>query len=306
MNIAWIGLGNMGRPMVRNLVKAGYPVRGFDLSQEACRAAAEDGAQIAASVADAVAGADLVVTMLPRAVHVAAVLEGEGGVLASAEPGTILMDCSTIDVASAERFHALAEERGFPCLDAPVSGGVSGADAGTLTMMVGGDADTVERVRPVLEVVGGRIFHLGGAGRGQAAKIVNNMMLAISVAAVSEGAALADHLGLDHRAFYDLASTSSGDSWALRTWYPVAGVSPTSAANDGFRPGFSIALLAKDVGLALAAGKQTGTSLRYAQRVADDLDELIERGDADRDSSYFVSLVDEELAERGMHGERAA
>lgn len=291
MNIAWIGLGNMGRPMAANLVAAGHDVLGYDLVDAAREAAAAAGIPVVDTLAAAVAEADLVITMLPRAEHVAAALQGPEGVFAHARPGAVVVDSSTIDVDSAVGFHAAAEAAGFRFLDAPVSGGVGGAAKGTLTFMIGGDAEVLADVRPAIEAMAGSIFHLGDAGKGQAAKTVNNMMLGISLAALSEGAVLAERLGLDAGEFYELAKVSSGDSWAVRNWYPVAGVVDTAAVNRDFAAGFSVRLLAKDMALALQAGESAGVELRYAQRIADDLDRLIERGDGDYDSSYFVSLV---------------
>lgn len=295
--IAWIGLGNMGGPMAANLVAAGHRVLGFDLVEAARQRAAQTGVELAASIPAAVAQAEVVFTMLPKAQHVTSVLYGEDGILASARPGAVLVDSSTIDVEHAVEFHRAATQAGFGFLDAPVSGGVSGAAAGTLTFMVGGEPEVLARVRGLIEVLAGRIFHLGDAGKGQAAKIVNNMMLGITLAATSEGAVLAQRLGLDARAFYELASVSSGDSWSLRTWYPVAGVVDSAAVNRGFEPGFSVDLLAKDLGLALQAAESVAAPLRYARQVADDLAGLIEAGYGPKDSSIFVRLVDQQTAD---------
>ncbi|WP_367113086.1 3-hydroxyisobutyrate dehydrogenase [uncultured Tessaracoccus sp.] len=293
MQIAWIGLGNMGRPMAHNLVKAGFAVRGTDIVDAVREAAAQDGVETADTIADAVRDADVVVTMLPKAQHVSAVLEDPDGVLAHAPAGAVIVDSSTIDVDAARRLHRRVADAGLEFLDAPVSGGVSGAAAGTLTFMVGGEAATLERVRPMIEPMAGKIFHLGDAGKGQAAKAVNNMMLGISVAAMSEGAALAQRLGLDAAAFHSLLTVSSGDSWAVRKWYPIPGIVETAASNRDFEPGFSVDLLAKDMGLALAAGEGAGVPLRHAQLVAADLQTLIDRGDGGKDCSWFFSLVTE-------------
>lgn len=292
MNIGWIGLGNMGAPMTANLVAAGHQVKGFDLSEPATAAAAAGGVNIARSIAAAVADADLVFTMLPAGQHAKAVITGADGVLANAPKTAVVVDSSTIDIDTARELHSAAATAGFRFLDAPVSGGVSGAAAGTLTFMVGGDADVLDVARPAIEVMAGKIFHCGGPGNGQAAKITNNMMLGICLQATCEGAVLAERLGLDAQTFYQLASVSSGDSWALRTWYPIAGVTETAAVNRDFDGGFATALLRKDLGLALQAGDTTGTPLAFAQAVADRLDQLVEKGWENKDCAILVRLVD--------------
>ncbi|MTD14916.1 3-hydroxyisobutyrate dehydrogenase [Nakamurella sp. YIM 132087] len=292
MDIGWIGLGNMGGPMTANLVAAGHRVIGFDLSEAAKAAAADNGVVVVDSVAAAVAGADIVFTMLPAGGHARQVILGEGGVLASAASTTLVVDSSTIDIATARELHAGAAAAGFAFLDAPVSGGVSGAAAGTLTFMIGGEDAVLDRARPVIEVLAGRIFHCGGPGSGQAAKITNNMMLGITLQATCEGAVLAERLGLDSKVFQQLAAVSSGDSWALRTWYPVEGVVETAAVNRDFEGGFSAALLRKDLGLALQAGEETGTDLSFAQAVADRLETIDAHGWSGKDCSVLVKLVD--------------
>lgn len=295
MRIGWIGLGNMGAPMSGRLVAAGHEVHGYDLAEAAREAAAAQGVTVEDTVAATVAGADVVVTMLPNHGIVTAVLDGPDGVLAHAEPGAVVIDSSTIDIDAARSLHASVSAAGFRFLDAPVSGGISGAAAGTLTFMVGGDAAVLEEVRPVIEVMAGRIFHTGGPGNGQAAKLTNNMMLGITLAATAEGAVLAERLGLDATTFWELAQVSSGDSWALRTWYPVPGVVETAAVNRDFTGGFATALLRKDLELALAAGESTSTALPFATAVRDRMDQLVELGLADRDCSVLVKLVDGEL-----------
>lgn len=282
----------MGGPMTANLVRAGHRVRGFDLSRTALESASSDGVEPAASVADAVTGADLVVTMLQRGSQVRAVLDEAIPFLA---PAAVVVDSSTIAIEDARALHELVATAGFPFLDAPVSGGVPGAVAGTLTFMVGGAEIDLDRARPVLEVMAGRIFHIGGPGSGQAAKIVNNLMLGITLAATCEGAVLADRLGLDHQVFHQMATVSSGDSWPLRTWYPMPGVVPTAAVNRDFEGGFAVDLMAKDIGLALAAGRATGTPLEFGARVADRLEQLRAAGLGGLDSSVFVRSVDGSL-----------
>jgi 3-hydroxyisobutyrate dehydrogenase len=292
MQIAWIGLGNMGGPMAANLVAAGHDVLGFDLSRSAQDAASGKGVAVAASVADAVAGSAVVFTMLPASRHVRSVFEGPDGVLAHASPGALIIDSSTIDIDTARGLHESVPGAGFAFLDAPVSGGVAGAESGSLTFMVGGSEADLERARPVIEVLAGRIFHAGGPGSGQAAKLANNLMLGINLAATSEGTVLAARLGLDPKVFFDIASTSSGDSWALRNWYPVEGVVASAAVNRDFQGGFAVNLMRKDVGLAVEAGNTTETDLPFASLVIHYLDRMIELGWGARDSAAIVKLFD--------------
>lgn len=290
--IGWIGLGNMGRPMAANLVKAGHTVQGYDVVEAAVTAATEDGVTAAGSPAEAVKGAEIVFTMLPKGEHARSVYLDDGGVFEVADKETILVDSSTIDFDTARDLHSKAREAGFVFLDAPVSGGISGAAAGTLTFMVGAEDDEFEAAKKYIEPMAGNIFHAGGDAAGQAAKIVNNMMLAINTQGLVEGAVLAQRFGLEPKAFLDIASVSSGDSWPLRTWYPVPGVVDTAAANKDFKPGFAVGLMRKDVGLALAGGESQGVPLDAAQLVADKLDKLIEDGWERADTSALIRNVD--------------
>ena len=253
--IGFIGLGNMGGPMAANLVKAGHSVRGFDLSAASCEALAAAGGVAVGSVGEAVRGAEVVVTMLPAGAHVRAVL---GEVFGVAAAGALLIDSSTIDVATAREMAGVAEGRGFALLDAPVSGGTAGAAAGTLTFMVGGTEAAFARGRPFLEAMGRTIVLAGGAGAGQAAKVCNNLILGISMLAVSEGFALAEKLGLSAQALFDISSTSSGQCWALTSYCPVPGPVPGSPANRDYAPGFAVDLMLKDLGLAADAVAATG------------------------------------------------
>ncbi|MCK6444215.1 3-hydroxyisobutyrate dehydrogenase [Elstera cyanobacteriorum] len=255
--IAFIGLGNMGGPMAANLVKAGHRVTGFDLVPAALEAAKAAGVAIAATPGDAVAGADSVITMLPSGKHVLSVYEA---ILPAVVPGTLLIDSSTIDVDSARKAHALAADKGAVALDAPVSGGVGGAAAGTLTFMVGGSAAAFARAEPILAAMGKKIVACGDAGAGQAAKICNNMILGISMIAVSEAFVLAEKLGLSHQALFDVASTSSGQCWSLTTYCPVPGPVPTSPANRDYQPGFAAALMLKDLALSQDAAASAGAA----------------------------------------------
>ena len=256
--IAFIGLGNMGGPMAGNLVKAGHSVVGFDLSPASCDAARAEGVAIAASAAEAVADADALVTMLPAGPHVISVWRD---LAARAKKGALFIDSSTIDVDSARAAHKIAAEAGLLSVDAPVSGGTGGAKGATLTFMCGGADAAFAAAKPILEKMGKKIVHCGGDGAGQAAKICNNMILGISMIAVSEGFALAEKLGLSHQALYDVASTSSGQCWSLTSYCPVPGPVPASPANNGYKPGFAAALMLKDLKLAQQAASASGANV---------------------------------------------
>jgi len=256
-SIAFIGLGNMGGPMAANLVKADHKVIAFDLVEASKSQAKSDGATIADSAAAAVKGADTVITMLPAGKHVMSVWTD---VLPSMSKGALIIDCSTIDVESAKQAHALASKHGVLSVDAPVSGGTGGAKGATLTLMCGGEAKAFAAAKPVLEKMGKKIVHCGGAGAGQAAKICNNMILGVSMIAVSEAFALAEKLGLSHQALFDVASTSSGQCWSLTSYCPVPGPVPTSPANNDYRPGFASALMVKDLTLAQDAARAAGAA----------------------------------------------
>jgi len=253
--IGFIGLGNMGLPMAANLVKAGHAVSGFDVAASSLAKLASAGGSAAQSNASAVAGAEVIITMLPAGKEVREVYLGGDGVLARAASGALLIDSSTIDVETARAVAGAAEAKGFAMLDAPVSGGVTGAQAATLTFMVGGPADAFARAKPLLDAMGKTIVHAGAAGSGQAAKICNNMMLAISMIGVSEGFLLADKLGLDRQKLFDIASKSSGQSWAMTTYCPVPGLVPTSPANRDYQAGFTAAMMLKDLRLAQEAAR---------------------------------------------------
>ena len=255
--IAFIGLGNMGAPMVANLVKAGHAVSGFDLVEAAKTAAAASGASIAPSARDAVSSADVIVTMLPAGKHV---LASWSDFLPAARKGALVIDCSTIDVDSAKRAHEAGVAAGMLTLDAPVSGGVGGATAGTLTFMCGGSDEAFARAKPLLEAMGKRIVHCGGAGAGQAAKICNNMILGATMIVTCEAFALAEKLGLEAQALFDVASTASGQSWSLTSYCPVPGPVPASPANRGYKPGFAASLMLKDLKLAQEAAASVGAA----------------------------------------------
>jgi 3-hydroxyisobutyrate dehydrogenase len=266
-HIAFIGLGNMGGPMAANLVKAGHKVIAFDLVEASRRQARADGADIADSAAAAVKDAETIITMLPAGRHVISVWND---VVPAMTKGALIIDCSTIDVDSSKGAHELAAEHGVRSVDAPVSGGTGGAKGATLTFMCGGDDKAFAAAKPVLEKMGKKIVHCGGAGAGQATKICNNMILAVSMIAVCEGFALAEKLGLSHQALFDVASTSSGQCWALTSYCPVPGPVPTSPANNDYKPGFAAALMVKDLTLAQDAADATGAATplgKHAQEI---------------------------------------
>jgi 3-hydroxyisobutyrate dehydrogenase len=255
--IGFIGLGNMGLPMAQNLIKAGHPVCGYDVNGAALDKFAAAGGIAVRSLDVASMGVDLVITMLPAREQVREVYLGQGGVLASAAAGTLLIDCSTVDVETARAVAAAARVNELDMLDAPVSGGVAGAQAGTLTFMVGGGERGFERAKPVLEAMGKSIVLAGSAGSGQAAKICNNMILGISMIAVCEAFVLADKLGLDPRKLFEISSQSSGQCWSMTSYCPVPGPVPTSPANFDFQPGFTAAMMLKDLKLAQDAARLT-------------------------------------------------
>ncbi len=287
--IAFIGLGNMGAPMAANLVKAGHAVTGFDLDPAALANAHAAGVSGAESAVAAVAGAEVVITMLPAGQHLVAAYEG--GLVDAAPAGALFIDSSTVDVASSRRAHAVAAARGSPSVDAPVSGGVGGAEAGTLTFMAGGAPEAVERARPILAAMGSRVVACGGPGTGQAAKMCNNMILGISMVGISEAFVLAEKVGLDHQALFEVASTSSGQCWALTHHCPVPGPVPTSAANRGYRPGFATALMLKDLTLARDAADAVGADTALGRHAQEIFAAFAEGGGAGLDYSAVIEAV---------------
>lgn len=258
--IGFVGLGNMGGPMARNLLQAGHDVVGIDLAAGAMQRHKDAGGTLADSIPELAQTCDVIITMLPAGRHVRDVFTGEAGILKNARIKTLLIDSSTIDVETSRFVAEKAEIAGMPMIDAPVSGGVGGAEAGTLTFMVGGPDEAFALAKPVLEDMGRTIVHAGGAGNGQAAKICNNMVLGISMIAVSEAFVLAEKLGLDHQKLYDIASTASGQCWSLTTYCPVPGPVPASPANRDYEPGFSAAMMVKDLTLAQSAAQTAGVA----------------------------------------------
>ncbi len=289
--IAFIGLGNMGGPMAANLAKGGFEVGAFDLSPDALAKAVDAGCARRPSVAEAVKAADVVVSMLPAGRHVRGVYTGADGVIGHAKPGALFIDCSTIDVQSARDVAASAKAKGFSMLDAPVSGGVGGATAGTLTFMVGGEADAFERARPVLQKMGKNIFHAGAAGNGQAAKIANNMLLGVTMIATCEAFNLAERLGLDAQTFFNIASTASGQSWSMTSYCPAPGPVPNAPSNRDYKPGFAAAMMLKDLRLAQEAAHAAKAATPLGAQ-AEALSALMEAaGKDDLDFSGVMKLI---------------
>ncbi|MCP1471680.1 3-hydroxyisobutyrate dehydrogenase [Sphingobium sp. OAS761] len=287
--IAFIGLGNMGGGMAANLLKNGFAVRAFDLSDEALAKAESHGALRAASAADAVANADAVVTMLPAGKHVEAVYTGD--VFGAAKSGAVFIDCSTIDVATSRRVIAAAQDNGFAMVDAPVSGGIAAAASGTLTFMVGGDGSAFAQSRPILAAMGKAVIHAGGPGNGQAAKICNNMLLGATMIATCEAFAMAQKIGLDPQTFYDIASISSGQSWSMTSYCPVPGVGPQSPADRDYEGGFATALMLKDLKLATEAAAAVGASVPMGHAAEALYQMLANRGQDHRDFSAMIELL---------------
>jgi 3-hydroxyisobutyrate dehydrogenase len=289
--IGFIGLGNMGLPMAQNLVKAGHQVEGFDLSGSQVDKLVATGGAAAASVKNAAARADIIITMLPAGQHVRDVYRDATGILACAQEGTLLIDSSTIDVTTAREVAQAAADRGMPMLDAPVSGGVGGATAGTLTFMVGGGEQAFAKAKPILEAMGKTIVHAGGAGNGQAAKICNNMILGVSMIAVSEAFVLAERLGLDHQKLFDIASKSSGQCWSMTSYCPVPGLVPASPANRDYQAGFTAAMMLKDLRLAQDAARASGAATPLGAEAAALYGLFCAHGHAAQDFSGVIRFV---------------
>lgn len=300
--IAFIGLGHMGAPMATNLLRAGYDPVVYDLVGEQCEKAAETGLRVASSAAEAAADASVIITMLPEGQHVHAAYTGErsrAGILTAARPGSLFVDCSTISVQDAQDAAQMVTANGHRALDAPVSGGVVGAENGTLAFMVGGAHADLLEVLPLLEVMGKRIVHCGGPGLGQAAKLCNNLILGISQIAVAEAFVLAEHLGLDDQVLFDVVSDASGQCWALTTNCPVPGPVTSSPANHAYAPGFAARLMAKDLGLVAHAIERTGVDARLGTLARERYDEFIGAGGAEKDFSAIISMIRDAREESG-------
>ena len=289
--VGFVGLGNMGLPMAQNLIKAGHQVEGVDVNPHSVEKLKAAGGAPVDMPAVAAARADAVITMLPAGQHVRDVYLGANGIIAAANPGTLMIDCSTIDVATARDVAKAGEARGLLMLDAPVSGGVGGATAGTLTFMVGGSAQAFTRAESILQCMGKTIVHAGGAGNGQAAKICNNMILGISMIAVSEAFVLAEKLGLEHQKLFDIASKSSGQCWSMTSYCPVPGPVPASPANRDYQAGFTAAMMHKDLKLAQDAARASGTATELGAEAARLYSRYVESGEASRDFSGIIRMI---------------
>lgn len=289
--IGFIGLGNMGLPMAQNLIKAGHQVEGTDVNPAGVEKLKAAGGVSVETPKIAAARADAVITMLPAGQQVREVYLGPSGIIENANPGTLLIDCSTIDVETARAVAGEAEKKGLMMLDAPVSGGVGGATAGTLTFMVGGSTQAFTRAESILQKMGKTIVHAGGAGNGQAAKICNNMILGISMIAVSEAFVLAEQLGLDHQKLFDISSKSSGQCWAMTSYCPVPGPVPSSPANRDYQAGFTAAMMLKDLNLAQAAAKASGARTELGADAARIYSHYVESGEGARDFSGIIRAV---------------
>ncbi len=289
--IGFVGLGNMGGPMARNLIKAGHALKVFDLSEEAMNYALQSGGAAAGSAKEAAGGVDFAITMLPEGAHARAAVMNDG-TIAGAEPGTVLIDSSTIDVETARAAHAAAAAAGFEMLDAPVSGGVTGADAATLTFMCGGDAATFAKVKPTLEAMGRNIVHCGGPGLGQATKICNNMLAGINALASAEAMVMGTRLGVSKQVLHEVISTSSGSSFYFDNSNPMPGVVPTSSASNGYKPGFMAKLMLKDLRLAQSAAQDSATATPLGAAAAAAFQQLVEQGHGDEDTASIIKLID--------------
>ena len=284
MKIGFIGLGNMGAPMAANLIAAGHQVTGFDVASITL-----EGAIMAKSAAEAATGQEVVITMLPNGAILRAVA---AEIIPAMSKGTGFLDCSTVDVDSARAVAGIATAAGMLAVDAPVSGGVGGAIAGSLTFMVGGDADTLTLARPLFEIMGQRVIHCGDAGAGQAAKICNNMILGATMIATCEAFALADQLGLDRHRLFDVVSTSSGSSWSMNSYCPAAGVGPPSPADNGYKAGFSTAMMLKDLALAQDAASITDTHTRLGMLALEIYQQFASQADhAEQDFSAILNDI---------------
>ncbi len=288
-DIGFIGLGNMGGPMAKNLVQAGHGVKGFDVGAAAIETARANGVEIVGSAAEA--KGPVVFTMLPAGEHVRDVYLGDDGIIAAADPATLFIDSSTIDVGTCREVHAAARAAGHSMLDAPVSGGVAGADGGTLTFMVGGDQADFAKASPLFEIMGRTVVLAGGPGNGQAAKVCNNMILGISMIAVAEAFSLAEKLGLEAQSLFDISSKASGSCWAMLNHNPVPGLVETSAANRDYKPGFAAAMMHKDMKLSQAAAAQVGAATPLGAQAAALYTLFVNAGNSDVDYSGIIKMI---------------
>ena len=288
--IAFIGLGHMGGGMAPNLAKAGHEVRAFDLSEEALSAAVGAGCSRAGSTEEACKDAEVVITMLPAAQHVLDVYRNH--VFGKAPGSALLIDCSTIDVGSARTVEEEASAKGYEMVDAPVSGGIAAAAAGSLAFMVGGSDEAFARAKPIIEPMAKAVIHAGGAGAGQAAKICNNMILGATMAVTCEAFVLAQKLGLDPQVFFDISSQASGQSWSMTTYCPVPGVGPKTPADNDYEGGFAAALMLKDLKLAMAAAEQVGLELEQGEEAQEEYQKFVDAGGGNKDFSAIIKMID--------------
>lgn len=293
--IGFIGLGNMGFPMAKNLASAGHELHVFDMSETALANAKTEGMSVASTAANAARGADFIVTMLPNGAISLSVLNE---IASACTKGATIIDSSTIDVSSAKKAHYIAKQTGLGFVDAPVSGGVVGAEAGTLTFMVGGDQSSFDNAKPLLDIMGGKIVHCGDGGAGQSAKICNNMLLAISMIGTCEAFSLAEKLGLSAQSAFDVMSTSSGFCWSINNYCPVPEVGPKSPADNDYKPGFATELMIKDLGLSQQAADETGQATPMGQYATTLYKHFLENGGEGKDFSGIIKYL--QSAERGM------
>ncbi|MEC7830917.1 MAG: 3-hydroxyisobutyrate dehydrogenase [Pseudomonadota bacterium] len=293
--ITFIGLGNMGLPMAKNLLKANHNVFGFDLVESQMKQFLEAGGREEENISSALQKSEIVISMLPSGKHVKGIYLGDDGIINNAPENLLLIDSSTIDVESSREVEKEANERNLNMLDAPVSGGVTGAEAGTLTFMVGGDAEAFKKAKEFLDIMGGNVIHAGQAGNGQVAKIANNMLLAISMIGTSEAFNLAENLGLDASTFFDIASTASGQCWSMTSYCPVPGPVPTSPANNDYKPGFSAALMLKDLRLSQEASSFSNSQTPLGQKATSIYEDMEKNGHDNLDFSGVIKLLKNEL-----------
>jgi 3-hydroxyisobutyrate dehydrogenase len=291
MKIAFIGLGHMGGGMAPNLVKAGHEVHAFDLSEQALVHAVEGGCARSASTEEAVKDAEAIITMLPAGKHVAEVTRNH--ILGKAPTSALLIDCSTIDVATARSVEEDAAGQGYTMVDAPVSGGIAAAAGGTLTFMVGGSDEAFARARPILEPMAKAVIHAGGPGAGQAAKICNNMILGATMIATCEAFVLAQKLGLDPKVFFDISSKASGQSWSMTSYAPVPGVGPDTPADHDYEGGFAAALMLKDLKLAMEAAQSAGAYTPMGGEAEELYQRFVDRGGGNKDFSGIIKMIDD-------------
>ncbi|KPW09183.1 NAD(P)-dependent oxidoreductase [Pseudomonas syringae] len=296
--IAWVGLGFMGVPMSKHMMSAGYTVRGVDIDPAACKIAKAAGVQMFDTIAEACKGAEAVFTMLPTGSDVKQVLTGANGVFASLDKGAVVIDCSTIGIEYARNIHAAANKAGAAFAEAPVSGGTEGAIDGTLTFMIGCEAPHVDRVRQLLQPMAGYVAHAGGPEAGQAAKVVNNLIMGVCVAVNCEATALAERLGLNLKEFFEIATRSTADNWTFRVWNPGVGVVASAPASKGYKAGFKTWLLAKDLTLAMDAGREVGVTIATAEAAHALLQNHIDHGGADMDATSLVLALGKEEAKQ--------